>query len=139
MPGFIIKTIDNQIIRFHYYTKDAPTSVAAFNAVLPFTLSFYHARTSGQEFWIANAFSFNIIQENASVFTEPGEIVLGPLKPARAKAMGGSIGVYYGEGRGLDAANIFGKAFEEDMPILKALGEKIWKYGQQELTFEKMT
>src|SRR2546430_10383144 len=105
MTGFIIKTKDNQIIQFRYYIQDAPVSVAAFHKILPFTLSFYHARTSGQEFWIANAFPFDIIQENASVFTEPGEIVLGTLKPMRAKAGGGGIGVYYGEGKGLDAAN----------------------------------
>ncbi len=138
MTGFIIKTSDNLTIRFRYYHEEAPVSVAAFQQVLPFTRSFYHARTSGQEFWIANAFHFDIIQENASVFTEPGEIVLGPMKPTRARAGGGGIGVYYGEGKGLDAANIFGKAFEEDMPQLKVLGEKIWKDGQQELVFEAM-
>ena len=136
MTGFTIRTKDDQIIRFRYYNDDAPVSVAAFNKVLPFTLSFYHARTSGQEFWIANAFDFDIIQENASVFTEPGEVVLGPMKPVRAKAGGGGIGVYYGEGKGLDAANIFGKVFDEDVAILKSLGEKIWKHGEQELTFE---
>ena len=138
MTGFTITTKDGEKIRFRFYNEDAPVSVAAFSAVLPFTLVFYHARTSGQEFWIANAFPFDIVQENASVFTEPGEVVLGPLRPARAKAMGGSIGVYYGEGKGLDAANIFAKVFDEDLAALKALGEKIWKRGEQELMFEKM-
>jgi hypothetical protein len=137
MTGFIIKTKDNQTIRFRYYKEDAPISVAAFHTVLPFTLSFYHARTSGQEFWIAKAFEFDIIQENASVFTEQGEIVLGTLKPSRVKTAGG-VGIYYGEGKGLDAANIFGKVFDEDLSILKELGEKIWKQGQQQLTFEKL-
>lgn len=78
------------------------------------------------------------MQENASVFTEPGEVVLGPLKPTRAKAMGGSIGVYYGEGKGLDAANIFAKVYDEDMNLLKELGEKIWKQGEQKLSFESL-
>jgi len=138
MTGFIIKTKDNQIIRFRYYNEDAPVSVAAFDQVLPFTIKFYHARISGQEIWVANAFPFDIIQENASVFTEPGEIVLGPLKPARARAGSGAIGIYYGEGKGLDAANIFGKVIHEDLPALKALGEMIWKQGEQELSFEKI-
>ena len=138
MKGFTIRTKDNQIMRFNYYLEEAPVSCAAFDAVLPFTLAFYHARTSGQEFWIANAFNFDIIQENASVFTEPGEIVLGPMKPLRAKAGGGGKGVYYGEGKGLDAANIFGKVFPEDIEVLKSLGEKIWKQGEQQLTFEKL-
>ncbi len=137
MTGFTIKTSDNRMIRFRYYLEAAPISAAAFQQVLPFTLRFYHARTSGQEFWIADAFEFDIIQENASIFTEPGEIVLGTLKPARTKTAGG-LGIYYGEGKGLDAANIFGKVFDEDLLLLKQLGEKIWKGGEQELTFEEL-
>lgn len=138
MRGFTIKTMEGQVIRFNYYNSEAPVSVNAFDQQLPFTLSFYHARVCGQEFWRAGAFSFDIIQENASIFTEPGEVVLGPTKPARNKAGGGGIGVYYGEGKGLDAANIFAKVFEDDLPLLKALGEKIWLQGEQELTFEKL-
>ena len=41
-----------------------------------------------------------------------------------------------GEGKGLDACNIFGKVYDEDAALLKSLGENIWKHGAQELTFE---
>jgi hypothetical protein len=78
-----------------------------------------------------------MIQENASVFTVPGEAVWAPNQPARNKAAGG-LGIYYGEGHGLDACNIFAKAYAEDMPALKLLGEEIWKKGEQELTFETL-
>ena len=135
MTGFTIKTADGLTIRFNYYLTDAPLSAKAFNERLPFTLPFYHARVSGQEFWRACAFPFDVIQENASIFTEPGEVV---LSPSRNKAGGGAIGIYYGEGRGLDACNIFAKVQDSDMPLLKTLGEKIWKQGEQELTFEKL-
>lgn len=60
------------------------------------------------------------------------------MKPTRAPAMNGSLGIYYGEGKGLDAANIFAKVFDEDLPLLQALGEQIWKQGEQVLRFEKM-
>jgi len=96
-----------------------------------------HARVSGQEIWIDNAPELDIIQENASVFTAPGEVVYGPLKPARTKTSN-CMGIYYGEGRGLDCCNIFAKVFDEDMPLLKELGENIWKQGTQELIFEKL-
>ena len=46
------------------------------------------------------------------------------------------MGIFYGEGKLIDGGNIFGKVFEEDMALLKELGEKIWKQGAQELTFE---
>ncbi len=138
MKGFSIITPENTIIRFTYYSAEAPLSAAAFDAVLPFSIGFYHARTSGEEFWVANAFTFDVPQENASVFTEPGEVVLGPMKPSRVKAMNGSIGIYYGDGKGLDAANIFAKVVPEDADKLKVLGEKIWKEGARELRFEQL-
>jgi hypothetical protein len=48
----------------------------------------------------------------------------------------GGIGIYYGEGRGLDACNIFARVYEEDMLLLKELGEQIWKKGEQRIRFE---
>ncbi|TAE47524.1 MAG: DUF3830 family protein, partial [Bacteroidetes bacterium] len=85
MKGFIITTADQQEIRFEFYLDDAPVTSTAFAGILPFTRTFYHARVSGQEIWIDNVPPLDIIQENASVFTEPGEVVFGPSKPARTK------------------------------------------------------
>lgn len=135
-PGFILKTSGNQIIRFRFYTEDAPVTCKAFEKLLPFTRTFMHARISGQEIWIDDAPPMDIIQENASVFTTPGEVVYGPLKPARAKTSN-CMGIYYGEGRGLDACNIFARVFDEDLELLKKLGEKIWKGGVVEVGFER--
>jgi len=137
MKGFSITTKNNNTIRFSYYTEAAPVTVAAFNDQLPFQRIFVHARLSGQEFWIDNAPVLDIIQENASVFTEPGEVVIGPLQPTRAKTSC-CMGIYYGEGKGLDCCNIFAKVFDEDILLLKTLGESIWKHGAQELIFERI-
>jgi hypothetical protein len=68
-------------------------------------------------------------------FTEPGEIVLGPLKSTRSKTAN-CLSIYYGEGRGLNCCNIFGKVVDEDLPLLKALGTEIWKNGAQNVIFE---
>jgi len=133
--GFIIKTSDNMIIRFRYYFADAPVTSSAFESLLPFTRTFLQARVSGGEIWIDNAPELDIIQENASVFTVPGEVVYGPLKPKRAKTSN-CMGIYYSEGKGLDCCNIFAKVFDDDMPLLGALGENVWKQGAQVLTFE---
>lgn len=137
MIGFIIKTVDNTSIRFKLYNEDAPVTSKAFLTLLPFTRKFFHARVSGQEIWVDNAPQLDIIQENASVFTEPGEVVFGPMNPIRAKTSN-CMGIYYGEGKGLDACNIFAKVFEEDLGLLKILGDNIWKYGVQEITFENL-
>lgn len=133
MKGFVIKTLDHKSIRFRYYKEDAPVTCEAFASVLPFTRTFLHARVSGEEIWTDNVPPLDIIQENASIFTLPGEVVYGPLKPARTRTSN-CMGIYYGEGKGLDCCNIFAKVFDEDLEVLKELGTYIWKNGGVEIT-----
>ncbi len=137
MNGFKLTTTTGLSIRFEYYTDEAPITCKAFAALLPFTRTFFHARVSGQEIWIDNAPPVDIIQENASVFTVPGEVVYGPSKPSRVKTTN-CMGIYYGEGKGLDAANIFAKVVAEDAQKLVALGLEIWKGGQREISLEAL-
>src|SRR4030095_9824388 len=108
MTGFKIVTKDGTEISFKFYLDEAPVTSKAFQQILPFTRKFYHARVSGKEIWIDNVPSVDIMQENASVFAQPGEVVIAPLKPTRVKTAN-CFGIYYGEGRGLDAANIFAR------------------------------
>jgi hypothetical protein len=136
MTGFLIRTQNGQTIRFRLYNDTAPVTAEAFSLTLPFSKTFFHARVSGQEMWIDDAPLLDILQENSSVFAEPGEIVIGPVKPARNK-VAGFMGIFYGEGKLVDGANIFGKVIDEDLALLQTLGEKIWKQGAQELRFEK--
>ena len=133
MTGFKITTSDNLETKFELYLDTAPVTSKAFLSILPFTRTFYHARVSGQEIWIDDVPKLDIIQENASVFTEPGEVVFGPTKPIRTKTAN-CFGIYYGEGKGLDACNIFAKVVESDKQKLVDLGNKIWRTGSQELT-----
>ncbi|HRE58222.1 MAG TPA: DUF3830 family protein [Candidatus Kapabacteria bacterium] len=133
MIGFIITTPENEEITFECYTETAPITSQAFLSLLPFTRTFYHARVSGQEIWINDVPTLDIIQENASVFTEPGEVVFGPSSPTRSKTAN-CFGIYYGEGKGLDACNIFAKVIDADKQKLVDLGNHIWKNGALELT-----
>ena len=137
MTGFIMTTASQISIRFRYYNEEAPITAKAFDALLPFSFTFMHARVSGQEIWAANTPQLDIIQENASVFTQPGEVVYGPLKPARTQTAN-AMGIYYGEGKGLDCANIFAKVYDEDKQLLVELGNDIWKKGEQMLSFSRL-
>ena len=137
MNGFKITTSDKQEIRFKFYLDTAPVTSKAFLSILPFTRRFYHARVSGQEIWIDDVPQLDIIQENASVFTEPGEVVFGPTKPTRTKTAN-CFGIYYGEGKGYDACNIFAKVVESDKQKLVELGNRIWENGSMELTIEAL-
>jgi len=136
MTGFVIKTADRRTIRFRYYLDDAPATAEAFDGELPFTRTLVHARVSGREIWAEAGPSLDIIQENASVFVTPGEVVLGPTRPARVRTSG-ALGIYYGEGKGLDSCNIFAKVYDEDMHILASLGDEIWRHGESMVSFEK--
>ena len=138
MTGFLLRTDNGPVIRFSYYLAEAPQTCKAFAALLPFKRTFFHARVSGQEIWMDNAPVMDIIQENASVFTEPGEVVYGPLHPARAKTSN-CMGIYYGEGKGLDACNIFARVYDEDRELLASLGNDVWQYGKKELLFEPLS
>ena len=137
MQNFIIVTPDNNTICFKLYYDTAPQTVAAFINALPFSETFFHAKVSGQEIWTDKGPGLDIIQENASVFAQPGEIVIGPVKPARNKIVN-CIGIFYGEGKLLDCGNIFGRVFDEDLLLLQQLGDDIWKKGALELVFKEM-
>lgn len=133
MTGFKIITSGNLEIKFELYIESAPITSKTFLSTLPFTRLFHHARVSGHEIWIDDVPLLDIIQENASVFTEPGEVVFGPAKPIRTKTAN-CFGIYYGDGKGLDACNIFAKVVDSDKQKLIDLGNTIWKNGSQELT-----
>jgi len=134
MNAFSITTSTGIVIRFRLYQKEAPETSKAFLQSLPFTRILFHARYSGQEIWTDQAPDFYIPQENATVCTEVGEVVLGPKQPERVKTAG-CIGIYYGEGKGIDAANVFAKVIDEDKHLLFELGNTIWKKGEMELRF----
>lgn len=135
--GFKVSTSSGQEIRFLYYTDEAPHTVQAFDKTLPFSLNFIHARVSGEEIWVEKGPQIEVIQENSSVFTKPGEVVIGPTTTARNK-VSGCMGIFYGEGKGLDGSNIFARVAKEDAQRLVELGTDIWKNGEQELKFERL-
>ncbi len=134
MDGFIM-TIGTERVRFRYYRDETPVTCAGFESFLPFTRALMHARVSGQEIWTDQSPQLDIIQENSFVFTMPGEVVFGPVKPLRSKTRN-NMGIYYGEGKGLDGCNIFARAVAEDMDTLKMIGGNIWKGGVLDATFE---
>jgi uncharacterized protein DUF3830 len=138
MKGFTLRADSQAPIRFLFYLDSAPQTCEAFASLLPFTRILMHARTSGQEIWTDDSPQVDVIQENASIFTEPGEAVIGPSRPLRTRTAN-CMGIYYGEGRGLDACNIFAKVLNEDLGKLRDLGLAIWMHGAREIHFEGLS
>lgn len=132
MSTFFLETKDKILLEFVLYQEEAPETVRAFLYSLPFSRDWIHASVSGQEIWIDDAPRLKIPQENASVFVSPGEVVIGPINPTRNR-VAGCMGIYYGEGKGLDAGNVFAKVVDQDFEKLRKLGENIWYNGAQRL------
>lgn len=135
--GFYLFAPDGRRVRFRYYLDHAPHTCEAFAKLLPFSRVFLHARYSGCEIWTDSLPPVRVIQENASIWVHPGEVVLGPELAVRTSTIN-CLGIYYGEGKGVDACNIFAVVLEEDQDALAELGELIWKSGQLELTFDQL-
>lgn len=132
MSTFFLRTKDKTLLEFVLYQEEAPITVQAFLDSLPFTRNWIHASVSGQEIWIDDAPCLAVPQENASVFVLPGEVVIGPAEPKRNR-VAGCMGIYYGEGKGLDAGNIIAKVVDRDLEKLRKLGKDIWHNGAQRL------
>lgn len=134
MPQFTLTTPAGTVIRFETYPEAARTA-QAFLQALPHRVLWRHAMTSGQEIWTPEAPPLDVIQENSSVFVRPGEVVIGPIQPKRNQ-IAGCMGIYYGEGKGLDSGNVFAAVLDEDYAALIALGHEILLGGEQLLQLD---
>lgn len=137
MSGFLLTATGQAGIRFRFYDVEAPATAAAFLAALPFEQLFLHARVSGQEIWCSEAPALPVPQENSTIHCRPGEVAIGPLQPARNQ-VSGLMGIFYGEGKLVDGANIFAAVVPEDLPLLVALGDQIWRRGGLKLRFSPL-
>ncbi len=83
MTGVKIITEHGQEIKFEFYLDEAPLTSKEFIGY--FRLHELFIKSIRTRNWIDNVPQLDIIQENASVFTIPGEVVFGPTKPIRTK------------------------------------------------------
>ncbi len=129
-----LKTPDGNLIRFRLYVQEAPATSKAFVNALPIEVKAVQARLSGHEIWIPDGPELSIPQENATINVKLGEI--GYAVPVARNRGARSIAIIYGEARLSECVNVFGMVLDEDIPILKSLGEKVWLEGAQILRLE---
>lgn len=122
-------TSRNEEIKFHFYDSQAPETCMAIKKILPLEIKLFHAKTSGEELWTPEGPELQILQENATVHIEPGEIGIAPVH-LRNK-ISKCLVITYGQAKLFDCANIFGQVIKEDEKILRDLGNKIWLEGAQ--------
>jgi hypothetical protein len=129
MTLLCLTTSSSQEIKFHFYDSQAPETCMAIRQILPLDIKLFHAKTSGEELWTPDGPELNIIQENATVNIEPGEIGIAPVH-LRNK-ISRCLVITYGQAKLFDCANIFGQVIKEDEDKLRDLGNRIWLEGAQ--------
>ena len=135
MTGFLIKTSYNDTLRFKFYLDRAPLTCAAFLKSLPFSRGLIHPGFLRKEIWTGKGPEINILPENVFTLMEPGEIAIGSLTTHDTRTSK-QLGICYGKSKPIDSYNVFGKVLEEDLHLLKVLGQTIWRYGELNLFFE---
>ncbi len=129
MTVLCLTTSDNQEIKLHFYDSQAPEACMAIKQILPLDIKPFHAKTSGEELWTPEGPELKIIEENATVNIEPGEIGIAPVH-LRNK-ISKCLVITYGQAKLFDCANIFGQVIKEDKDKLRDLGNKIWLEATQ--------
>ncbi|CAF1291633.1 unnamed protein product [Didymodactylos carnosus] len=137
MNSIVLNVSVDQKIRFELYENSAPITCNTFCSKLPFEIKLLHAKLAGEEIWSPNGPELDIIQENSTIHVEPGEIVIAPINPIRNQIRK-CIGIFYGNGKLVDCANVFAKVFPDDINKLKQLGEDIWLNGSKIIRFEML-
>ena len=117
-------------------TAQAPLTVAAFRAVLPYRERIIHVRWSGEACWIPlGDKQFGVGFENATSFPAPGQILLYPGGVSETEILLGYGAVCFASKAGQLAGNHF-LTIVEGMENLRALGELTLWSGAQPIRFE---
>src|SRR5688572_21261613 len=83
MASFSINLDNDMTIRFQCYVEDAPVTSTAFLSFMPLAKMFSPVLVTGLALWFDDRPPVDLIQEDASLFPKPGDVVSGPSIPSR--------------------------------------------------------
>lgn len=113
---------------------------------LPIESEVTHSRWSGREFNFPINISTKPNRENQSIFTSEGDLCYWRDWRYDYEENGHTkhvFAIYYGPEQarshvGDEPVNIFGRVLEEDLEIVKQIGESIWLEGTEKIRVEKL-
>jgi hypothetical protein len=123
--------------RANFLEEDAPETVAAFRAILPFEDRIIHCRWSGESNWIPwGDRELGIGPENATCYPAPGQLLLFPGGISETELLFPYGHCAFASKAGALAGNHFASVFEglEHLPELGKL--TLWK-GAQTISFRE--
>ena len=124
--------------RATFLEDDAPETVAAFRAILPFEDRIIHCRWSGESNWIPwGDRDLGIGPENATSYPHPGELALYPGGQSETELLFPYGHCAFASKAGALAGNHFASVFEglEQLPALGKL--TLWE-GAQAIAFREV-
>ena len=117
--------------------EDAPTTVAAFRAMLPLRTRIIHARWSGEAAWIPwGDLDVGLGPENATRYPSPGELLFYPGGVSETELLFPYGHAAFGSKAGPLAGNHFATIVEGG-ERLRELGKLVLWEGAQEISFEE--
>jgi len=121
--------------RANFLEEDAPETVAAFRAILPFEDRIIHCRWSGESNWIPwGDRDLGIGPENATTYPHPGELALYPGGQSETELLFPYGYCSFASKAGQLWANHFA-TLVEGQDQLKELGRLTLWEGAQQITF----
>jgi Protein of unknown function (DUF3830) len=116
---------------------DAPLSVAAFRALLPFEDRLIHCRWSGEANWIPwGERQLSLRPENATCYPSPGELLLYPGGVSETELLFAYGRAAFGSKAGVLAGNHFATVVE-GAEQLASLGRLTLWEGAQRISFRE--
>jgi len=118
------------------FEADAPKTVAAFKAHMPFESKVVHVRWSGEGVWIPlGDLDFGVGYENHTSYPAPGQIILYPGGISETEILLAYGGVHFASKMGQLAGNHF-ITLTSGLENLVALGKMTLWEGAQPIRFE---
>lgn len=118
------------------FEPDAPDTVAAFKAAMPFPSKVIHVRWSGEGVWIPlGDRDFGVGYENHTSYPAPGQIILYPGGISETEILLAYGGVHFASKMGQLAGNHF-ITLTSGLENLPALGRLTLWEGAQDVLFE---
>ena len=118
------------------FEPDAPDTVAAFKAAMPFPSKVIHVRWSGEGVWIPlGDRDFGVGYENHTSYPAPGQIILYPGGISETEILLAYGGVHFASKMGQLAGNHF-VTLTSGLENLPALGKLTLWEGAQDVLFE---
>jgi Protein of unknown function (DUF3830) len=124
--------------RARFEEADAPLTVAAFRAILPFDERVIHVRWSGESTWIPwGDRKFGLGPENATCYPAPGQLLLYPGGVSEAELLFPYGRCRFASKAGVLAGNHFATVVEGN-ESLRELGRLTLWEGAQRSSFREL-